>query len=151
MGARDNQSPGERKRNVFFAENSPESRQWGIAFQSIVASKGLCPILYSGIGRSLIPDNGCFNTLSDQLTDEFFASKTIVLYFGGPNKPGDFDDHWSLHQLKYLDSNDTDIFVYVSKDFPRSVLRRHGFYFEPVVIAGLEEFRAALQRDLISQ
>jgi hypothetical protein len=137
----------EGKRQVFFAQNSPESTGWSAEFWKIVKERGLVPIFYDGAGREIIPEPGMSDTLDNEINDDFFTAKTIVLYFGTPRTGRDYANHWVLPNLKHL-SSDRHLIIYASNDYPIETLRQHGLQSPPTIISNIQEFSAAVRRDL---
>jgi len=137
----------EGERQVFFAENSPESADWHQEFWNIVKEHGLVPIFYSHVGREYVPARGMANTLDNEMNEDFFAAKTIVLYFGFPYPEKDYEDHWVLPNLKHL-RPDRNLVVYVSNNYPTKVLSEYGLNGTPTVVARKQDFASALRRDL---
>ena len=138
-----------KRRQAFFAENSPESAEWGTVFHAIARELGLAAISYGGASGSLRPTNlGLASTIDDEIRDEFYPSQIIVVYFGHPKNNGSYEDHWVLEESSHLQHRSRDIVVYTSEDFPIDVLRRHNIRVRPRVVRTVEEFRGSLRRDL---
>jgi hypothetical protein len=151
MGSKDDdyfvQRAKEGERQVFFAQNSPDSTEWSAEFWKIVKERGLVPIFYDGVGRDYVPKPGMANTLDNEMNEDFFMVKTIVLYFG-PARPGkDYEDHWVLPHLKHV-RPDRILIVYASSDYPTEILRQYGLKSAPTIVSNKQDFAAALRRDL---
>lgn len=136
------------KKEVFFAINSRDDSPWIESFLRVVRERGLRPIHYSGAGRDIVPQAGQSNTLDDELRDDFYPAKTIVLYFGEPKKGSDDEDHWVLSNLAHVGSEHA-LLVYVSRDYPVGVLRRYGFKGTPIVVPNPAEFEKSLREQIV--
>jgi hypothetical protein len=138
-----------KRKQVFFAENSPESVGWCSIFHGIAHELGLAAISYGGAAGSLRPAKlGLASTIDDEMRDEFYPSQIIVVYFGHPKTNGRYEDHWVLQESYPLRDSRRDVVVYASEDFPIEVLRQHNIGIRPRIIRTVEDFKANLRRDL---
>lgn len=103
----------------------------------------LQPVVYSGAGNAERQ-----STLDRELRDDFYAARAIVLYFGSPKQGGDYEDHWVLQEIRHIIGSSVPCLVYVSNDFPRAILAKHGYDQEPKIVSTNADFGTALQRDL---
>lgn len=140
----------EGEKEVFFAINSSDDGPWTTAFWEVVKEQGLRPIFYSGAGRSLIPPAGRSNTLNDEMMNDFHRANMKVAYFGNSQEGADHEDYWMLNKLAQIPSGHR-LLVYVSKDHPLEVLRRHGFKGTPILVADSAEFATSLRKWLASK
>jgi hypothetical protein len=140
----------EGEKEVFFAINSDDDGPWTEAFWKVVQEQGLRPIFYGGAGRDIIPPAGRSNTLNDEMMSDFHPAKTKVAYFGDLNEESDHEDHWILNKLSRIPSGHI-LLVYVSKDYPVEVLRRHGFKANPIVVADPKEFAESLRKEIAAK
>ncbi len=95
------------KREIIFVLNSPDDSAWIESFLRVAGEGDLTPVYYSGESRSLIPVAGQSNTLDNELRDDFYPARTKVLYFGEPKSGTDYEDHWALSNLAYVNTEDT--------------------------------------------
>lgn len=154
MGSRDDGRLQERheagKEEVFFVTNCVDDVPWIQGFLRAVQAVGsLRPIFYSQAGRWVLPGGGHTNTVDDQIRDDFFPAGTKVLYFGETRTNSDFEDHWVLPNFRAVLSQ-SNLLVYISKNYPPEILHRFGFGREPEVVSTVEEFEASLTEHLRS-
>ena len=153
MGSKDDEYFVKRyeagKKEVFFAINSRDDSPWTETFWRVVSELGLRPIFYSGAGRDLDPPAGQADTLNNEMVEDFYPAKTKVMYFGEPKNDSDYEDHWALTKFPHISAENT-LLVYVSKDYPVEVLRRHGFKGAPIVVAGPAEFEKSLREQIVA-
>jgi hypothetical protein len=127
---------------VFFADNSKDYLERCGAFTRTARGLGLSPVTYGGAGTAVRQSNQ-----DREMRDDFYCAQAIVLYFGAPKDGSNHEDHWVLPEIKHCISG-VDCLLYLSEDFPLSVLQNHGYVGQPKVLSGGEDFGAALQNDL---
>jgi hypothetical protein len=131
---------GER---VFFADNSKGGQARADVFQKTVRGMGFVPVFYVGAGSAVRQ-----SSLDSEMRGDFYSARAIVLYFGSPVEGSNDEDHWVLDELGHAIASGTPSLIYVSKDFPRDVLAKHGYRQDPEVLMTDADFGAALRRDL---
>ena len=101
------------------------------------------PVFHVGTGTLIRGSN-----VDSEVRADFYAARAVVLYFGSP-RPGSADqDHWALPELKHALASRVDCLIYVSEDYPRSVLIEHGYAGEPTVILAERDFGSVLKEHL---
>jgi hypothetical protein len=108
---------------VFFADNSKGYLERCRTFEATASELGLVPVSYGGVGRIVRDSN-----VDREIRDDFYGAQAIVLYFGDPKDDGnDYENHWVLPEIECALNSGVPCLVYVSKEFPREVLTRHGY------------------------
>ena len=132
------------KKEMFFAINSPSDTPWIESFLCVAREQGLRPIFYAGASRDI---RSAIN-VDDEIRDDFYPAKTKVLYFGEPKSGADYENHWVLNELAHISPEDR-LLVYISRDYPVEVLRRHGYEGTPIVVANPAEFEKSLREQIV--
>jgi hypothetical protein len=127
----------------FFADNSKDYLERCDAFARTVRDLGLVPVFHGGAGAAVRQSNQ-----DGEMRDDFYGARAIVLYFGSPKEGSHYEDHWALSEIKHAVASGVDCLVYVSQDFPKAVLAKHGYSREPKVLSAEDDLGAALRSDL---
>ena len=128
---------------VFFTDNSKGYLERRDVFEVAVRNGGLTPIFYGGAGAAVRRSNQ-----DSEMRDDFYGADAVVLYFGAPEENSNHEDHWVLPEIIHLMAAGVDCLVYVSDDFPLSVLAKYGYAGQPRALSVGDDFGAALQDDL---
>jgi hypothetical protein len=128
---------------VFFADNSVGYARRCETFGTIARSLGLHPALYGGVGEAVRRSNQ-----DEDIRGDFWEAQAIVLYFGAPNDNSSHEDHWVLPEISHRVASGVDLLVYVSDDFPLSILQRYGYTGQPKVLTAGDDFAVILRTDL---
>jgi hypothetical protein len=131
---------GER---VFYADNSKDYLTRCDVFARMVRATDLVPVFYGGVGNVVRQSN-----VDAEIRSDFYAARAIVLYFGTPKEGSDYEDHWVLQEIRHVVESDVPCLVYVSKDFPRETLAKHGYHGEVEVVSSDADFGTMLQQGL---
>jgi hypothetical protein len=131
---------GER---VFFADNSKDYLTRLQVFNGTVQGLGLLPAPYGGMGLEVRDSN-----VDAKMRDDFYGARAIVLYFGSPKDGSNYEDHWVLPELRHAVAAGVDFLIFVSEDFPKAILARHGYDRDPVVILPQDDFGTVLKAAL---
>jgi len=128
---------------IFFADNSKDYLERCDVFASTARGLGLLPVFYGGAGAAVRQSNQ-----DREMRGDFYGAQAIVLYFGSPKDGSDHEDHWILPEVKYAVESGLFCLVYVSKDFPKDILAKHGYNREAKVMSAEDDFGAILRDDL---
>jgi hypothetical protein len=125
---------------VFFADNSKGYLERCRTFEATAGELGLVPVSHGGVGRIVRDSN-----VDREIRDDFYAAQAIVLYFGEPKDEGsDYENHWVLPEIVYARNSGVRCLVYVSMEFPKEVLTRHGYRGEAKSFDNLKDDLARL-------
>jgi hypothetical protein len=128
---------------VFFTDNSKGDQARCIIFQRAVRDLGLEPVFYAGASRAVRESN-----VDREIREDFYTARALVLYFGSPKEGSDHEDHWVLPEIRHAARSGVPCLAYVSKDFPKEILVKHGYDGKAEVVLSEADFGPALQRDL---
>jgi hypothetical protein len=128
---------------IFFTDNSRDYLGRCDVFARTASGLGLTPVVYGGAGSAIRQSNQ-----DSEIRDDFYSAQAVILYFGAPNDSSNHEDHWVLPELKHRIASGADCMLYVSEDFPVSVLQKYGYAGQPQVVCGGDDFGTALQSGL---
>ena len=128
---------------VVFTDNSKGYLERCDAFARIVRSTGLIPVFYGGLGAAVRQSNQ-----DKEIRDAFWEAQAIVLHFGAPKDNSNHEDHWVLPEISHRIATGVDCLIYVSDNFPLSILQKHGYAGQPKLLSAGDDFGAVLRSDL---